>query len=374
VELAIQCQKGACQTQITYNSLRARSDAPQEGMGSSSGESLESLLHRLGIPLSPSPAGTASAPVAYGSTPRLDALTNSLSTPQRPTGSTVATPLSRTAGGRMLPKPSPSVLDRFMADSPRRVALGTSGLGVSGAAELSGSALLGFGSQGTKADLLTSYLQARVGDALPGKPSSSGGATPGGRSSGCSSPFAWQDTAEFQPKRGSGGDFSIAAVHKSAAPASGRMTRPGEPSLELRISSLLGGRAAERGPSRVGPVGGGGHLHEQHPQPGTPAGAGRPSSAAAPLSWQPSQSGSDWTVHSGGSGVLDGNEAVLQQQDKDGPQRRPPQTVSQQEAGVPNAEYSILESRVREMEAQVRKRSSVVHATMSAPVFEASGM
>ncbi|GAB4818420.1 hypothetical protein N2152v2_005466 [Parachlorella kessleri] len=338
-------------------------------MGTSSGESLEALLHRLGIPPSRAPAGTTSVPFAYKTTPRLDALTNSQSTPQRPTASAVATPLSRTAGGRVLPKPSPSVLDKLMADSPRRVALGTSSLGVGGAAELPGSASLGLSSQGGKADLYTSYLQARVGDALSSKPSASGGATPGGRSSGSCSPFAWQGTADLQPKRGSGGDFSIAALRPSPATALGRATEPSEPSLELRITSLLGSRAAELGSARLGSVGGGRPIDEQpQHQAGTPAGAGRLASASPPLGWQPSQGGIDGTAQSGGSRTPGGNEALLQQQDIDGPQRVPPQPVSQQTAGVPNAECSILESRVRELQAQLRLKDIEHQRTVSMAV------
>jgi hypothetical protein len=336
-------------------------------------ESLDALLQRLNISVSsPSPArpGPGLAAGFSSGTPLLDALSGSLATPPRPASANVlATPLSRTAGGRVLPKPSPSLLDKYLAESPRR-GLGESRLGTTDA---SSGLFSGLGKE--KGDPLASYLHARTGGiAQSAEPSSSGG-TPvsrGGSAYSGSSPFAW-DPLALPPKQTSlpstplgsrrEGDFSIPAGRSPLAPALARSDDG--LSVSLRLSTLPG-TAASLGPSRLRTPGAGHEAQPQLVREQPHPGAG----PAVPPSWQPSQSSADWSEPSS-NGALDGLEALLRLRELEVQQLRA-QHVAAAVAGSAlgasgtSTEVSILQSKVSELQAQVRQAGKGCEGTSSA--------
>ena len=148
-------------------------------------------------------------------------------TPPRPAGaSLLATPLSRTAGGKLAPRPSPSLLDRYLAagDSLRL-----------GATPRAGGA--------GKADPLDAFL-AKAG--IRGSGDCSGACTPTTARSG-------SVAGAREPGSGAlGGDFSISALRSAAAPDAALGAGPGlggGVALSVRLSPLPAAAAA---PARLG--------------------------------------------------------------------------------------------------------------------------
>lgn len=340
---------------------------------------LDRLLARLNITVAPAAAATPGrGPAATGGA--------ALATPPRPapgaTSSLLATPLSRSLGGRV-GAPSPSLLDKYLGTP--RPDLAPSRLGAAGRDPLlavePGSSLLGSSAK-AKPDPLAPYRNGSSSSLGAGSGLNSSSALahlrtrgPGGAGSSASSAgLGWESLpgTPASARRAGGGeaDFAIAALRSpAAAPASSSSSLAraddGLCSVSLRLSAAAPAQPASQRlgadlPATVCARLAAGNI------------GGSASPAAASPAWQSSPRGvvqqplasqrSDRTESSAGS-VSDGLAALLGREqgarllgcggDAAPPAPQPAAAPLVAERGPGPAEWSMLQSRVNELQAQV---------------------